>query len=148
MEWHLWSFLRFLDPFTPCLKLVPIYSTKIWFCHTPYRLSLEVIYTWPLIEWPLYKMSITQFPWPIKLSMCTGRWGRVGSGQGNLRISSVAILSQAKRSESTQNHFESFWVGISESHGLQHFWAVPNTMLSVIYLLILNVLYLRCFNFS
>ena len=76
------------------------------------------------------------------------RRGRVGSGQGNPRISSVAVLSQAERSESTQNHFESFWVGISESHGLEHWWAVTNTMLSAIWQLILNVLYLCCFNFS
>ena len=86
--------------------------------------------------------------WVICPNTYVTRRGRVGSGQGNPRISSVAVLSQAERSESTQNHFESFWVGISESHGLEHWWAVTNTMLSAICQLILNVLYLCCFNFS
>ena len=42
------------------------------------------------------------------ITMLEARRGRVGSGQGNPRISSVAVLSRADRAESTQNHFESF----------------------------------------
>ena len=57
-------------------------------------------------------------------------------GQGNPRISCVVVLSRSKKSESTQNHFESFRVGIPESHGLEHCWAMPNAMLRAICLLI------------